>query len=164
MARISIICTRELDKDIFQRHIQCGIGAGQGKLDRLVNGRPCVKLHLNNFFSGRLFCLHEVTDEKTGRVVIVDECHQSCGVSAELAARIVETGFDKLKAGIQRVNTFRDPAQNECINLEMEDYGGVRKYQKGNVFYGNQGSFSPVLDQLDALMIKGAEAAKRAGR
>ncbi len=46
----------------------------------------------------------------------------------------------------------------------MEDYGGVKKYQKGNVFYGNQGTFSPVLDQLDALLIKGAEAAKRAGR
>ncbi len=47
--------------------------------------------------------------EKTGRVVIVDECHQSCGVAAELSARIVETGFDKLKAGIQRVNTLDVP-------------------------------------------------------
>jgi pyruvate dehydrogenase E1 component beta subunit len=43
--------------------------------------------------------------EKTGRVVVVDECHQSCGVAAELAARIAEEGFDKLKAPIRRVTT-----------------------------------------------------------
>jgi len=41
--------------------------------------------------------------EKTGRVVVVDECHRSCGVAAELVARIVEAGFDKLKAPIRRV-------------------------------------------------------------
>ena len=35
--------------------------------------------------------------EKTHRVVIADETHQSCGVAAEIAARIAETGFDKLK-------------------------------------------------------------------
>lgn len=43
--------------------------------------------------------------EKTRRVVIVDECHQSCGVAAELAAQIGEAGFDKLKAPIRRVTT-----------------------------------------------------------
>lgn len=43
--------------------------------------------------------------EKTGRVVIVDQCHRSCGVAAELAARIAEEGFDKLKAPIRRVST-----------------------------------------------------------
>ena len=43
--------------------------------------------------------------EKTGRVVIVDQCHRSCGIAAELAARIVEEGFDKLKAPIRRVTT-----------------------------------------------------------
>ena len=35
--------------------------------------------------------------EKTHRVVIADETHQSCGVAAEIAARIAESGFDKLK-------------------------------------------------------------------
>src|SRR5919108_4637089 len=47
--------------------------------------------------------------EKTGRVVIVDETHQSCGVAAEIAARIVEAGFDKLKAPIRRGSTLRVP-------------------------------------------------------
>ena len=43
--------------------------------------------------------------EKTGRVVIVDQCHRSCGIAAEIAARIAEEGFDKLKAPIRRVTT-----------------------------------------------------------
>src|SRR6266550_6859005 len=47
--------------------------------------------------------------EKTGRVVIVDETHQSCGVAAEIAARIVESGFDKLKTRIRRVSTLDVP-------------------------------------------------------
>ena len=47
--------------------------------------------------------------ERTRRVVIVDECHQSCGVAAEIAARIGEAGFDKLKAPIRRVTTLDLP-------------------------------------------------------
>ena len=47
--------------------------------------------------------------EKTGRVVIVDETHQSCGVAAEIAARIAESGFDKLKGPIRRVATLDVP-------------------------------------------------------
>jgi hypothetical protein len=44
----------------------------------------------------------------------------------------------------------------------MEDRGGLDAYEKGGVRYMNQGTYSPVLDQLDDLMIKGAEAARRA--
>ncbi len=47
--------------------------------------------------------------EKTRRVVVVDECHQSCGVAAELVARIAEAGFDKLAAPIRRVATLDVP-------------------------------------------------------
>ena len=47
--------------------------------------------------------------EKTHRVVIADETHQSCGVAAEIAARIAESGFDKLKAPIRRVSTLDVP-------------------------------------------------------
>ncbi len=47
--------------------------------------------------------------EKTGRVVVVDETHRSCGVAAEIAARIVETGFDKLKGPVRRVATLDVP-------------------------------------------------------
>jgi len=69
-----------------------------------------------------------------------------------------------VRDGGDPINTFRDSAQNQCIDLAMEEYGGVRNYQKGGVRYSNLGTFSPVLDQLDELMVKGAEAAKRAGR
>ncbi|HXV50263.1 MAG TPA: transketolase C-terminal domain-containing protein, partial [Candidatus Binatia bacterium] len=47
--------------------------------------------------------------DKTHRVVIADETHQSCGVAAEIAARIAETGFDKLKTRIRRVSTLDVP-------------------------------------------------------
>lgn len=42
---------------------------------------------------------------KTGRVVVVDECHRSCGVGSELTARIAEAAFGDLKAPIRRVVT-----------------------------------------------------------
>jgi pyruvate/2-oxoglutarate/acetoin dehydrogenase E1 component len=47
--------------------------------------------------------------KKTGRVVIVDECHKSCGVAAEIAARVAEEGFEMLKAPIRRVATCDVP-------------------------------------------------------
>lgn len=56
---------------------------------------------------------------KTRRVVIVDECRQSCGVAAELAARIGEAGFDKLKAPIRRVATLDVPVP---FSQSLEDF------------------------------------------
>jgi hypothetical protein len=60
------------------------------------------------------------------------------------------------------MNTFRDPTKNERIDVSMEDHGGVSDYEKGGVRYMNQGTYSPVLDQLDDLMTKGAQAARGA--
>jgi pyruvate dehydrogenase E1 component beta subunit len=40
---------------------------------------------------------------KTGRVVVADEGQLTCGVAAELAAVIVEEGFESLKAPVRRV-------------------------------------------------------------
>lgn len=59
--------------------------------------------------------------EKTGRVVIADETHQSCGVAAEIAARIAETGFDKLKTAIRRVSTLDVPVP---YSPPLEEYIG----------------------------------------
>jgi pyruvate/2-oxoglutarate/acetoin dehydrogenase E1 component len=59
--------------------------------------------------------------EKTGRVVIADETHQSCGVAAEIAARIVESGFDKLKSAIRRVATLDVPVP---YSPPLEEYIG----------------------------------------
>jgi acetoin:2,6-dichlorophenolindophenol oxidoreductase subunit beta len=62
--------------------------------------------------------------EKTGRVVIVDETHQSCGVAAEIAARIAESGFDKLKAPLRRVATLDVPVP---YSPSLEEYIGPRE-------------------------------------
>ncbi|HYY26213.1 MAG TPA: transketolase C-terminal domain-containing protein [Candidatus Udaeobacter sp.] len=62
--------------------------------------------------------------EKTGRVVIVDETHQSCGVAAEIAARIAESGFDKLKAPLRRVATLDVPVP---YSPPLEEYIGPRE-------------------------------------
>lgn len=44
--------------------------------------------------------------EKTGRVVIAHEAARTCGVGAEISARIVEQGFFSLLAPIQRVTGY----------------------------------------------------------
>ncbi len=42
--------------------------------------------------------------QKTGRLIIIDETFQPCGVGAEIAAQVVDRGFDDLDAPIRRVN------------------------------------------------------------
>jgi pyruvate dehydrogenase E1 component beta subunit len=46
---------------------------------------------------------------KTGRLVVVDESHLSCGAGAEIAARIGHAAFRDLKAPIERVATLDVP-------------------------------------------------------
>jgi acetoin:2,6-dichlorophenolindophenol oxidoreductase subunit beta len=46
---------------------------------------------------------------KTGRLVVVDECHRSCGVGAEIAALVAEHAFDALRGPIRRVATLDVP-------------------------------------------------------
>ena len=57
--------------------------------------------------------------EKTRRVVIVDETHHSWGVASELAARVWESGYDKLKAPVRRVDTPDVPVP---YNKAMEEF------------------------------------------
>src|SRR4030095_9709053 len=70
----------------------------------VVDPRTLVPLRLATIIS---------SIEKTHRVVIADETHQSCGVAAEIAARIAESGFDKLKTRIRRVSTLDVPSSEE---------------------------------------------------
>ena len=46
---------------------------------------------------------------KTGRLLIVDETFQPCGVGAEIAAQVVDRGFDDLDAPIRRLNGVQTP-------------------------------------------------------
>jgi pyruvate dehydrogenase E1 component beta subunit len=56
---------------------------------------------------------------KTGRVVVTDESHDTCGVAAGLAAIIADEGFGSLKAPIKRVSTMAVPVP---YAQPMEDY------------------------------------------
>jgi 2-oxoisovalerate dehydrogenase E1 component len=46
---------------------------------------------------------------KTGRLLIVDETFQPCGVGSEIAAQVVDKGFDDLDAPIRRLNGAHTP-------------------------------------------------------
>jgi 2-oxoisovalerate dehydrogenase E1 component len=46
---------------------------------------------------------------KTGRLLIVDESAAPCGIGAEIAAQVVDQGFDDLDAPIRRINGVFTP-------------------------------------------------------
>jgi 2-oxoisovalerate dehydrogenase E1 component len=46
---------------------------------------------------------------KTGRLLIVDETYAPCGIGAEVAAQIIDRGFDDLDAPIRRLNGLHTP-------------------------------------------------------
>jgi 2-oxoisovalerate dehydrogenase E1 component len=47
---------------------------------------------------------------KTGRLLVVDEDFAPCGVGAEIAAQVMERGFDDLDAPVRRLNGLFAPA------------------------------------------------------
>ncbi|MEA3560875.1 MAG: pyruvate dehydrogenase complex E1 component subunit beta [Candidatus Omnitrophota bacterium] len=58
---------------------------------------------------------------KTGRLVVVDAAWKTCGIAAEISARVIENVFKYLKAPIARVNLPDSPAPASSI-LEKEYY------------------------------------------
>jgi 2-oxoisovalerate dehydrogenase E1 component len=46
---------------------------------------------------------------RTGRLLIADETFAPCGIGAEIAARVMERGFDDLDAPIRRLNGLHTP-------------------------------------------------------
>jgi 2-oxoisovalerate dehydrogenase E1 component len=46
---------------------------------------------------------------KTGRLLIVDEAFAPCGIGAEVAAQVIDRGFDDLDAPIRRLNGVHTP-------------------------------------------------------
>ncbi len=76
---------------------------------------------------------------KTGRLVVVDECHLRCGVAAEIAALVAQHGFGHLRAPIARVTAadvpipfspalerFIEPTQ-EKIEAAVREVLGARR-------------------------------------
>jgi 5,5'-dehydrodivanillate O-demethylase len=70
--------------------------------------------------------------------------------------------IEVVQNGGDPINTFRDPRENQILNLSMEDEGDVKIYRKGNIRFTplGLGLNSPNFDELEALMMKGAEAAR----
>ena len=46
---------------------------------------------------------------KTGRLLIVDETFAPCGIGGEIAAQVIDAGFDDLDAPIRRLNGSHTP-------------------------------------------------------
>ena len=74
--------------------------AGEGISAEVVDPRTLVPLDLDAI-------LRSVA--KTGRLVIGDECHRSCGVGAEIAALVAEHAFEVLRGPIRRVAALDVP-------------------------------------------------------
>ncbi|MDA1314736.1 MAG: dehydrogenase E1 component subunit alpha/beta [Acidobacteria bacterium] len=69
---------------------------------------------------------------KTGRLLIVDEAFQPCGIGAEIAARVASDGFDDLDAPIKRLNgTFTptpySPTLEQAIVPNVEEIVGAAR-------------------------------------
>ncbi|MGQ0569452.1 MAG: alpha-ketoacid dehydrogenase subunit beta [Armatimonadota bacterium] len=73
---------------------------------------------------------------KTGRLVVADECHRSCGVAAEIAAIVADEGFGSLKAPVKRVTTpdvpipfsrpleeYIEPTEDKIVAAALEVVG-----------------------------------------
>ena len=63
---------------------------------------------------------------KTGRLLIVDEAFQPCSVASEIAASVVDAGFDELDAPIRRLNgaftpTPYAPSLEQVVVPQVED-------------------------------------------
>ena len=59
---------------------------------------------------------------KTGRVLVVDEAFQPCSAAAEIAAQIVDLGFDDLDAPIRRLNGAFTPTPYSPTYWKRQSY------------------------------------------
>jgi pyruvate dehydrogenase E1 component beta subunit len=82
---------------------------------------------------------------KTGRVVVTDETPRSCGVAAELVARIVEQAWPALKAPPRRVTTpdvpipFSEPLETAVTPTSDKLIEAVRAVAAGEVAWAPEG-------------------------
>jgi pyruvate dehydrogenase E1 component beta subunit len=64
--------------------------------------------------------------KKTNRLVVVEECHEFGGVSAEIAMQVQEQAFDELDSPVKRVTQMECPLPY-AANLEAETIPNVRR-------------------------------------
>jgi 2-oxoisovalerate dehydrogenase E1 component len=78
----------------------CEILAKEGIYVELIDPRTVAPLDTETI-------LNSVA--KTGRILIVDESFAPCGIGAEIAAQLADSGFDELDAPIRRLNGLHTP-------------------------------------------------------
>jgi len=78
----------------------CEILGKEGISVELIDPRTVSPLDIETIFK---------SVEKTGRLLIVDESFAPCGIGAEIAAQMVDRGFDRLDAPIRRLNGTHTP-------------------------------------------------------
>ena len=74
--------------------------AGEGLSVEVIDPRTLAPLDIGTILES----VH-----KTGRLLIVDEWFGPCGVGAEIAAQVVDQGFDDLDAPVRRLNSQHSP-------------------------------------------------------
>lgn len=78
----------------------CGQLASDGISVEVIDPRTIAPLDIDTILAS----VH-----KTGRLLVVDETFQPCGVGAEIAAQVIDRGFDDLDAPIRRLNGAHAP-------------------------------------------------------
>lgn len=78
----------------------CGKLAADGISVEVIDPRTIAPLDMDTILAS----VH-----KTGRLLVVDETFQPCGVGAEIAAQVIDRGFDDLDAPIRRLNGAHAP-------------------------------------------------------
>ena len=98
---------------------------------------------------------------------IVDRSQERLGESDKgliMFRRLLMEQMDVVAAGGEPMNVFRDPAQNECLDLPIPNYVGAKGYRKGMLVAVTTGTHCPWLDEVDDMMARAADAAQRAER
>ncbi len=74
--------------------------ANEGKSIEVIDPRTLAPLDIGTILES----VH-----KTGRLIVIDETFQPCGIGAEIAAQVMDRGFDDLDAPIRRLNGVHTP-------------------------------------------------------
>jgi 5,5'-dehydrodivanillate O-demethylase len=95
---------------------------------------------------------------------IVDRSQEHLGESDKgiiMFRRLLMEQIDIVENGGEPLNVFRDPEQNECLQLPIPDYVGPRGYRTGMLTAVTTGHHCPWLNEVDAMMTRAAEALQR---
>ena len=77
-----------------------------------------------------------------------------------LYRKMLEEQVKIVEDGGEPMNVFRDAEENVGLGLTSEEYGPIGEYHQGAARLRTAGPFSPVMDEIDALLVAGSAAAK----